>query len=326
MDRRRFLLTSLACALAVPGAADAQSARKVPTVAYVALPNEPSEARWRDGFERGLRDHGYVQGQTITIEVRTYTTRDELHKAFNEVVRRKVDVIFVGQPFLAVAARQATRDIPIVCGSCGDPTENGLATSLARPGGNVTGLASLSAELIGKRLELVKEALPGVSRVAVFLFPANPGTRATSRALDTAGPPLGLDIKRLHIRAARDFESAFHSAASDRVGAVVLQDDPLLRTVGPQIGEFALKHRLPVSAGVFELAETGALMAYGPDRVDLYRRAVGFVDRILKGAKPLDLPFEQPTKFGLVLNLKIAKALGLTIPPSLVARADQVIE
>ena len=204
--------------------------------------------------------------------------------------------------------------------------ENGLAASLARPGGNVTGLASLSAELIGKRLELVKEALPGVSRVAVFLFPVNPGTRATSHALDTARSSLGLDIKRLEIRTTHDFESAFRSAANDRVGAVLLQDDPLLRTVGSQIGELARKHRLPVSAGNFELAETGAFMVYGPDRVDLYRRASGFVDKILKGAKPGDLPFEQPTKFGLILNLKIAKALGLTIPPSLLARADQVID
>jgi putative ABC transport system substrate-binding protein len=325
VDRRRFLLTSLGGVLAAPLTVGAQPVRKLPTIGYVGLPNERSESRWQDGFERGLRDHGYVLGQTIAVEVRTYTTRDELHNALNEFVRQKVDVIFVGQPFLALAARQATRGIPIVCGSCGDPTEIGLAASLARPGGNVTGLASLSAELIGKRLELVKELSPGVSRVAVFLFPANPGTRATSRALDAAGPSLGLEIVRVEIRGIGDFESAFRSAARDRVGAVLLQDDPLLRAVGSQIGELALKHRLPVSAGVFELAESGALMAYGPDRVDLYRRAVGFVDKILKGAKPGELPFEQPTKFGLVLNLKTAKALGLTIPPSLLARADQVI-
>jgi putative ABC transport system substrate-binding protein len=326
MDRRRFLLTSLAGAFAAPFGAEAQPVRRVPTVGYVGLPNEPREPRWQDGFERGLRDHGYVPGQTIAVEIRTYTTREELHKALNELVRQKVDVIFVGQPFLALAARQVTRDIPIVCGSCGDPTENGLAASLARPGGNVTGLASLSAELIGKRLELIKELFPGVSRVAVFLFPANPGTRATSRVLDTSGPSLGLEIKRVEIRGAGDFESAFRSAARDRVGAVLLQDDPLLRTVGPQIGELALKHRLPVSAGVFELAEAGALMVYGPDRVDLYRRAVGFIDKILKGAKPGELPFEQPTKFGMVLNLRTAKALGLTITPSMLLRADQVIE
>jgi ABC-type uncharacterized transport system substrate-binding protein len=308
MDRRRFLLTSLAGALAAPLAAGAQSGRRVPIVGYVD--SDATGRRWRDGFERGLGDHGYVQGQTIAVEVRSYTTRDELQRALNELVRQKVDLIFVGPPFAALAARQVTKDIPIVCGSCGDPVENGLAASLARPGGNVTGLASLSAELIGKRLELVKEIIPGVSRVAVFLFPSNPGTRATSAALDTSGRSLGLEIKRVEIRGAGDFESAFRSAARDRVGAVMLQDDPLLRTVGPQIGELALKHRLPVSAGVFELAESGALIAYGPDRVDMYRRAVGFVARILKGARPSELPFEQATKFGLVLNLKTAKSLG----------------
>jgi len=326
MDRRRFLVTSLASVLAAPLVTEAQPIRKVPTIGYVGLPNEPSEPRWRDGFERGLRDHGYVPGQNIAIEVRTYTTRDGLLRAFDEIIRQKVDVIFVGQPLLAVAGREATRDIPIVCGSCGDPTENGLAVSLARPGGNVTGLASLSAEIIAKRLELVKELFPGVSRVAVFLFPANPGTRATSRALDAAGRSMALDIRRFDIRGAGDFETAFRAAARDRASAVVLQDDPLLRTVSSQIGALALKHRLPVSAGVFELAESGALMAYGPDRVDLYRRAVGFVDKILKGARPADLPFEQATKFGLIRNLKTARALGITIPVSLLARADQVIE
>src|SRR5262249_18333323 len=156
-----------------------------------------------------------------------------------ELVGRKVDVIFVGTPFLAQAARQATKNVPIVCGSCGDPTENGLAASLARPGGNVTGLASLSAELIAKRLELPRELFPGGLRVAVFLFPANPGTRATSRALDTAAQSLGLEIRRVEIRGAGDFESAFRAAARDRVGAVLLQDDSLLRTVGPEIGKLA---------------------------------------------------------------------------------------
>ncbi len=220
LDRRAFL-AGLGV-LASPLAAEAQPGRKVPKVGYVGPPNEPSVPRWRDGFQRGLRDHGYVLGQTIAVEVRTYTTRDELHKALDEFVRQKVDAIFVGQPLATLAARQATKDIPIVCGSCGDPTENGLAVSLARPGGNVTGLASLSAELIGKRLELIKELVPGVSRVAVFLFPANPGTRATSRVLDTSGPSLGLEIKRVEIRGAGDFESAFRSAARDRVGAVLL--------------------------------------------------------------------------------------------------------
>jgi putative ABC transport system substrate-binding protein len=247
-------------------------------------------------------------------------------KALDELVARKVDVIFVGQPFLALAAKQVTRDIPIVCGSCGDPTENGLAASLARPGGNVTGLASLSAELIGKRMELMKELLPGVSRMAVFVFPTNPGTRATSKVLETAGPSLNLELQRIEIRGSGDFEGAFRSAARAGAGAVLLQDDPLLRSRGSRIAELALKHRLPVSAGVAELAESGALMVYGPDRVDLYRRAAGFVDKILKGAKPGELPFEQAARFNLILNLRTARALGVTVPHPFLLRADRIIE
>jgi putative tryptophan/tyrosine transport system substrate-binding protein len=331
MDFWRALMRAgvLALALVVlvpPATAGAQPVRKVPTIGYVGLPSDPSEPRWQDGFARGLQELGYVLGQTIVIEVRGYTTGDELRRALDEFVRRKVDVIFVGQPFTALAARRATSDIPIVCGSCGDPVENGLAVSLARPGGNVTGLASLSAELIGKRLELMKELFPGVSRHAVFVFPANPGTRATLGVLDSAGRALGLEIQRIEIRAVGDFESAYRAAARGGAGTVLLQDDPMLRSAGARIGELGVKYRLPVSTGVLEVAEAGALMAYGPDRVDLYRRAAEFVDRILKGARPGELPFEQATKLGLVLNLKTARALGITIPPSFALRADRVIE
>ena len=312
--------------LASPLRADAQPTRRVPTIGYVGLPSDRSESRWGAGFIRGLHELGYVQEQSIRVEVRSYTTASQLKGAVEEIVRRKVDVIFVGTPLAALAAKEATRDIPIVCGSCGDPTENGLAVSLAKPGGNVTGLASLSAELIGKRLELMKELLPGVSRHAVFVFPANPGMQATSRALDEAGRKLGVEIQRVEIRGPDDFEGAFRSTARGGAGAVVLQDDPLLRSAMTRIAELALKHQLPVSSGVVEVAEAGGLIAYGPDRVDLYRRAAGFVDRILKGARPEDLPFEQATKFGLVLNLKTARALGVTVPQSFVLRADRVIE
>ena len=320
-------LGALALAVLTPSLpADAQPARRVPTIGFVGLPDDPSESRWQDGFVRGLRDLGYVPGQTILVDVRSYTTGEQLQGVLEAFVRQKVDVIFVGQPFLALAARRATRDIPIVCGSCGDPTENGLAVSLANPGGNVTGLASLSAELIGKRLELMKELLPGVPRHAVFVFPGNPGIRATSRSLDAASRKLGLVIQRVEIRGPGDFEGAFRSAARAGAGTVVLQDDPMLRPAAAQIAELALKHRLPVSTGLLEVVEAGALMAYGPDRVDLYRRAAGFVDRILKGARPGELPFEQATKLGLVLNLKTARALGVTVPQSFVLRADRIIE
>jgi len=184
----------------------------------------------------------------------------------------------------------------------------------------------LSAELIGKRLELLKELLPGVSRAAVFLFPTNPGTRPTLRALEAAGRTLGIEMQRVEIRGADDFDNAFRSAATGGAGAVVLQDDPLLRSARTQIAELALKHRLPVSSGILEVVEAGGLVAYGPNRVDMSRRAAGFVDKILKGAKPADLPFEQATKLDLVLNLKTARALSVTIPQSLLLRADRVIE
>jgi ABC-type uncharacterized transport system substrate-binding protein len=321
------VLVLLVLVLAIPsGPIAANQASRMPTVGYVGLPHEPTEPRWQEGFANGLRELGYVPGQNIAFDVRTYTTREQMDQVLGELVQRRVDVIFVGQPLLAMAAKRLTRDIPIVCGSCGDPTENGLAVSLARPGGNVTGLASLSAELIGKRAELMKELLPRASRLAVFVFPANPGTRATTRALDAVGPKLGLELPRLEIRGPRDFDGAFRAAARAGAAGVLLQDDPLLRTAGAQIADLALRHRLPVSAGVFELAESGALMAYGPDRVELYRRAAGFVDKILRGAKPGDLPFEQATKFGFVVNLRTAKALGLAVPSSFLSRADRIIE
>ena len=312
---------------ASPVPVDAQSTPRVPRVGYVGFQGELLEASpLRDAFVRGLRDLGYVPGKNITLDVRRWATGDELRQVLSELVRLKSDVIFVGPPIAAMAAKQATRDIPIVCGSCGDPVENGLAASLARPGGNVTGLASLSAELIGKRVELLKELLPGVSRVAVFVFPANPGTPPTLRAIDAAGRTLGIEMLRVEIRGSGDFENAFRSAAAGGAGAVVLQDDPLNRTARAQIADLALRHRLPVSSGIPEVAEAGALMAYGPDRPDMSRRAAGHVDKILKGAKPADLPFEQVTKLDLVVNLKTAKALGLAIPQSFLLRADRVIE
>jgi putative ABC transport system substrate-binding protein len=306
--------------------ADAQAAGTLPKVGYLGLPSEPEASPFRDAFVRGLRDLGYVPGQNVIVDVRRWTTQAQLRQVLSELVQLKVDVIVVMPPFAAMVAKEATKEIPIVCGSCGDPVENGLAANLARPGGNVTGLASLSAELIGKRMQLLKELFPDVSRMAIFLFPANPGTRPTLRALDAAGRTLGIEMQRVEIRGVGDFDNAFRSAVTRGAGAVVLQDDPLTRVAGIQIAELALKHRMPVSTGILEVAEAGALVAYGPDRVDMMRRAASFVDTILKGAKPADLPFEQPTKLNLVLNLKTAKALSITIPQSFSLRADRLIE
>ncbi len=307
--------------------AHAQPAGRLPKVGYLGFPGEPPGASpLRDAFLRGLRDHGYVPGKNIIVEVRFHTTNDQLRQALAELVHLKPDVIFAGPPFVALAARQMARDVPIVCGSCGDPVENGLAASLARPGGNVTGLASLSAELIGKRIGLLKELFPGMPRVAVLVFPANPGTPATLKALDAAERSLGIEIARHEIRAASDVDGAFGAAAAAGARAVILQDDPLTRSLRVQIAGLGLKHRLAVSTGLAEVAEAGALMAYGPDRTEMARRAAAFVDKILKGAKPADLPFEQAAKLELVLNLKTARVLGVAIPQSLLVRADRVID
>lgn len=304
-----------------------QPVRPAPKVGYLGFLGEPAEgSRHRDAFMLGLRDLGYVPGKNVIVEVRPYSTEVQLRQALAEFVRLKTDVIFVGPPVAAIAAKQTTADIPIVCGSCGDPVEAGLAESLARPGGNVTGLASLSAELIGKRIALMKELLPRKSRFAVFVFPTNPGTQLTLRAIDVAGRALGVELKRFDIRDASDFENAFRSAAAGGAGAVILQDDPLTRPSRSQIAALSLKHGLPVSTGLPEVAEAGALIAYGPDRVQMARRAAAFTDRIIKGAKPADLPFEQAATFELILNRKTAKAFGLSITPQFLVRVNRVIE
>jgi putative ABC transport system substrate-binding protein len=326
MNRRTFIMTA-AGLLVVPLAAQAQPAGNVPTVGYL-LPG-PSTCPFTsrgEAFYQGLRDLGYVASQSITVDRKCFSTGDEMRKVLSAFVDRKVDVIFVGAPALALAARNATKEIPIVCGSCGDPLENGLVASLARPGGNVTGMASQSAELIGKRVQLIREAFPKIARLAALLNPDNPGTRPTLKALDEAGRALGIEIQRVEFRNAGDIDKAFRSAAMGGATALLVQEDPQALVARIQIAEFALRHRLPSIAGVPEAAEAGVLIAYGPSRVELYRRAAVFVDKILKGAKPADLPVEQPTKFELVINLKTAKALGLTIPPSLLVRADELIQ
>lgn len=305
---------------------EAQPAGKAPRVGYVGLVKDPAESRRLEAFTGGLRDLGYTPGQTIVVEVKEYTTPDQLRQAVRDLVQAKIDIIMVGPPVAAAAARQATRDIPIVCGTCGHPVVNGLATSLARPGGNVTGLASLSAELIGKRVEQMKELLPAVSRLAVLLYPTNPGTPATISALETTSRTLRIDLPRVKVRGLGDFESAFRAAAASGARGLVIQDDPLTRAAATRIAQLQLTHRLPVSAGIVEVAEAGALIGYGPDRGDMYRRAAGFVDRILKGTNPADIPFEQPTKFTMILNTKTARALALTVPQAILVRADRVIE
>jgi putative ABC transport system substrate-binding protein len=278
-----------------------------------------------EAFEGGLRDLGYIPGKTIIIDLRCHAKPEDMRPIATEALKSKADVIVVGTPAAAMAARSVTGEIPIVCGSCGDPVENGLVANLARPGGNVTGLASLSAELMGKRMEVARELAPRAKRVAVLINPDNPGARANMETLAAAARSLGVELHRAEFRVPADFERAFAEIAASGAGVVLVQDDPYALVGRAQIAALALKHGLPAVGGTIEIAEAGVLVAYGPNRLDLFRRAAGFVDKLLKGAKPATLPFEQPSKFELVVNLKTAAALGITVPPALLLRADRTI-
>jgi putative ABC transport system substrate-binding protein len=292
---------------------------------YVGPKECPSDRRL-ESLHGELRSLGYVIGKNLVLDRRCFTNADEMRKLLNDFISERVDAILVPGPGPALAARALTREIPIVCASCGDPLDNGLVTSLARPDGNVTGFASLSAELIGKRLALLKEAIPNVSRIGALINPDNPGTRATLKALDDASKRLNVRIERIDYRALGDLENAFKTAASTGLGAIIVQDDPFATANAKRIADMALAFRLPASAGVLESAEAGLLMSYGVNREDLYRRMAGYIDRILKGTRPGDLPFEQAEKFDFIVNLKTAKAIGITMPQSVLVQATRVIQ
>jgi len=313
--------------LAAPLTAEAQQAAKAPRIGI--LEASPAVARsylW-EAFGQGLVDLGYVEGRNITIERRYAEGKwERLPDLAADLVRLKVDVI-VAAPTPAIhAAKQATRTIPIVMAISGDPVGTGLVASVARPGGNITGLSIMTSELVGKQLALLKEVVPNVSRVAVLWNPANPLGTPQLREAKAAAPALAVQLQVLPVRAPSEFESAFAAMTRARAGALLVLPDAMFGVNRPQLADLAAKSRLPAMYGLRELVEAGGLMAYGPHYADVFRRAATYVDKILKGAKPGDLPVEQPTKFELVINLKTAKALGLTIPPSLLQRADQVIE
>jgi len=327
MNRRTFVATIASGFLAAPLAAGAQQARKAPLIGI--LWNNPlaATAHIVEAFKQGLRELGYMEGQNIVIEFRSAEGRME--RAPNlaaELVGLKVDVIVTGTTPGVRAAQQATSTIPIVMGISYDAVLEGLVASLARPGGNVTGLSLLIPELMGKRLELLKEVLPKVSLVAVLWNGNDPGLALVFKQTVVATRASGVRLRPLEVRADDEFGTAFRTANREHVGAVIMIDDPFTFRSRMRIAELAAKHQLPMMAGFREFTEAGGLISYGANLADSYRRAAAFVDKILKGAKPGDLPVEQPTKFELVINLKTAKALGLTIPPSLLGRADQVIE
>ena len=328
MDRRDTVLALLALGTASL-AAKAQQAAKVARIGYLS-PNLAANPNLRVAFIQGLRDLGYVEGRSVVIEFRDGEgSRERLIAHAAELVTLKVDVIVTEGGTLGPAvAMRATKTIPIVF-AAGDPVGSGLVASLARPGGNLTGLSTIGPELIGKRMELLKQALPGLDRVAVLRQPIALGERVAEemlRAADVAARALGMRPQVFEARDENDLARAFSDMANARVSAVTLLPANMFLREHRRVVELAATHRLPAVYTSREFADDGGLMSYGPSQADLYRRAATYVDRILKGARAGALPIENPTKFELVVNLKAAKALGLTIPRSVLAQADEVIQ
>ena len=331
MNRRRGLLVVLGAASLAPRAVLAQPKQAPPAkIRRIGLltPFSPSEvALWHQAFRLGLRDLGWVEGKNISFEYRFGEGRsDRLPDLAADLVRLRVDIILASVSAAALAAQRATRAIPIVMAVGGDPVALGLGESLARPSGNVTGLSQMGTELVGKRLELLKEIVPKLSRVAVLWNPQGRNSALNWKELQLPARQLGIQLHSIEIRSPNDLEKALEDAATARVGALFITGDPAITSNIKRIVGLAVKSRLPSIFHYSEFSDAGALAAYGPDRADLYRRAATYVDKILKGAKPGDLPVEQPTKFELVINMKTAKALGLSIPQSILLRADRVIE
>jgi putative ABC transport system substrate-binding protein len=330
IDRRRFLAGTGAVLLATPLAVEGQPAAKVARIGYVGL-NSGANPHLQESFRQGLRGLGYVEGRNVVIEYRDAEGKPERLPALAaELVALKVDVIVTGGGTpTALAAKEATKTIPIVFASAPDPVTDGLVTSLARPGGNVTGSSNLTPELVGKCLEQLKQAVPGISRVAVLWQPGVQGERTDKDMLkgaDVAARALGVRLQLVEARGPADFDRAFSDMTRARAGALAVLGSAMFFSERRRLVDLAAKNRLPAVYTSRDIVDAGGLMSYGPNLADLFRRAATYVDKILKGAKPGDLPVEQPTKFELIINLKTAKALGLTIPPSVLGRADEVIQ
>ena len=327
MDRRAFLGTLTGGLLAAPLAARAQQAGRVHRIGFLGNTTPALEANLVGPFREGLRELGYVDGQNIVIEYRWAEGKYERAPSLlAELLARKVEVIVTAGTPTSLAAQKATMSVPVVVVGVGDPVATGLVASLARPGGNITGLTSIGEALEGKRLELLREVVPKVSNVAVLWNPVNPVLQRVLDELQTAAAVLQIRVLLVSVRAQDEFDDAFAAITRQRPGALLVLGDRLFLQNRARIMAFAAKNRLPGVHSYRELVEAGGLMSFGPSYAGMHRRAAYYVDRILKGARPGDLPVEQPTKFELVINLKTAKALGLTIPQSLLQRADQVIE
>jgi putative ABC transport system substrate-binding protein len=327
MNERIFVFSCLLLAVLLllsVSSAQAQQPAKVPRVGLLVPGSQSVFSSRTEAFRQGLREVGYIEGQNIAIEYRyTEGKTDRLPDLTTELVALKVDVIVTASIPPVLAAKKASSTIPIVFASTNDPVASGLVDSLARPGGNITGLTNLSPDLDGKRLELLKEAFPKVTRVAYFWNPDAPATGL--RGMQAAAPKLGMQLQPLGVRTADDFDRAFEAALRERAHALMTLPSPVFITHQKRIVEFATKSRLPAIYPFTDFVESGGLMAYAPSRLQNWRRAAHFVDKILKGTKPGEIPVEQPSKFELVINVKTAKQIGLTIPPNVLARADRVI-
>ena len=326
MINQRVFSVALSCLLfALCSSAAAQQPKKIPRIGYLTVASRISDRR--EALLQGLRDLGYVEGKTIFIEWRFAEGKEDRAPEFaTDLVRLKVDMIVTAGPIPTRLAKEATTTIPIVMMQDTDPVGNGFVASLARPGGNITGLATLSPELSGKRLELLKEIVPKLLRLAVLGQSTYPGNAQNLRETELAAKAFGVKLQYLDVLNPKDIEIAFRGANKGRADAALILPGPLTNGQRIQIAELAVKNRLPLMYSAREHVDVGGLIYFGPSFTDLSRRAATYVDKIIKGAKPADLPVEQPTKFELVINLKAANQIGFAIPPNVLARADQVIK
>ena len=323
--RRREFIALLGGAVARPLAVSAQQP-KMPTIGFLSANAASAQTQWTAAFVQRLRELGWIEGRTVSIEYRWAEGRSERYTEIaTEFVRLKVNLILTAGNEAAIAVKQATSVIPIVFAVAGDPVGTGLVASLARPGGNVTGLSLQFTDLAGKRLELLREVIPGLRRLAIIANINSPNAVKEMREVQSTAPTLGLEVSTLEIRRAEDIAPRLE-ALKGRADALYVCGDPLLNTNRIPLNTLALAARLPTTHGLREQIEAGGLMSYGANFTDLFRRSADYVDKILRGTKPADLPVQQPTKFELIINLRTAKALGITVPTSLLARADEVIE
>ena len=325
-DEQFFSILLIVAVVVVAAIAQAQQPAKIPRIGLLSPFSPSATALWHQAFLQGLRDLGWVEGKNISIEYRyAEGRRDRLPDLVADLVRLKVDIIVASVNTDALVAKKTTRTIPIVMASAGEPVATGLVDSLARPGGNITGLSQMAPEMAGKRLELLKEIVPKLSRVAVLWNPQGTTSTLNWKEIQLPARELGVKLHSLEVQSLNDFDKALEDATRARAGALSIMPDQLFAGNLKRIADLAVKSRLPSIFHLSEFADSGGLVAYGPDRPDQFRRAATYVDKILKGAKPADLPVEQPKKFEFIINLKAAKQIGLTIPPNVLARADKII-